>query len=109
MKAFPWIIAGVTIGTVITYIALHEPSPQYATGSETIEGVAQKASVWGTKQRTIGKVNSIAGATKRGLGRMTGDTDLIDEGAAEGVLGDVKDAAGKVADAAGQTIHDLNI
>ena len=39
---------------------------------------------------------------------FTGDDRMTDEGAAERVAGDLKDAAGQVGQAAGQTIHDLN-
>ncbi len=108
MKALPWIIAGITIGTVITYVALYESGPEYATGSDTIEDAAHLAFGWGTKQRAAGMGQSIVGAVKEGFGRVTGDSDLADEGAAEGLVGDAKDAAGKLGHAVGETIHDLN-
>jgi uncharacterized protein YjbJ (UPF0337 family) len=108
MKALPWIIGGVGIGAVVTYILFNTPQPEYATGSDTIEDAAHKAFGWGTKQRTAGKGQSIVGAVKEGIGRITGDADLADEGAAEGLVGDAKDAAGRLGHAVGQTIHDLN-
>ena len=46
--------------------------------------------------------------SKRVLGRATGNDQLAGEGAADQLAGAVKDTAGKVAQAAGQTIHDLN-
>jgi uncharacterized protein YjbJ (UPF0337 family) len=45
---------------------------------------------------------------KKAVGRATGNPDLADEGLGQQVVGEFKDAAGSVAQAAGQTIHDLN-
>jgi uncharacterized protein YjbJ (UPF0337 family) len=108
MKALPWIIAGTAIGAAITYVIVNTPTPEYATGSETVEGAARKAFGWGTKQRASGKGQSIAGSLKEGVGKITGDPDLADEGAADSLVGDAKDAAGKLGHALGETIHDLN-
>jgi uncharacterized protein YjbJ (UPF0337 family) len=109
MKGLPWIIAGITIGTVITYVALYESGPEYPTRSDTVEDAAHKAFEWGTKQRVAGKGQSVAGSVKEGIGRVTGDADLTDEGAVEGLGGDVKDAVGELGHAVGETIHDLNV
>ncbi len=109
MKAFPWIVAGVGIGAGVTLLLrLAEPRAEYATGYDGAEGVARKAFNWGTKKRAGGKLQSIAGAIKEGVGRFTGDDTMTGEGAAERVAGNVKDAAGELGQAAGQTIHDLN-
>ena len=109
MRAFPWIVAGVGIGAGVTLLLrLTEPRAEYATGYDGAEGVARKAFNWGTKKRAGGKVQSIAGVIKEGVGTFTGDDRMTDEGAAERVAGDLKDAAGQVGQAAGQTIHDLN-
>ena len=109
MRAFPWIVAGVGIGAGVTLLLrLAEPRAQYATGYDGVEGAARKAFNWGTKKRAGGKVQSIAGAIKERVGRFTGDDKMTDEGAAERVVGDVKDAAGELGQAAGETIHDLN-
>ena len=45
---------------------------------------------------------------KEGFGRATGNPDLADEGVADQIAGSLKNAAGQVAEAAGQTIHELN-
>jgi uncharacterized protein YjbJ (UPF0337 family) len=109
MRAFPWIVAGVGIGAGVTLLLrLAEPRAEYATGYDGIEGAARKTFNWGTKKRAGGKVQSIAGAIKEGVGTLTGDDQLADEGAAEQIVGDVKDAAGQLGHAAGQTIHDMN-
>lgn len=109
MRAFPWIVAGVGIGAGVTLLLrLSEPRAEYATGYDGLEGAARKAFNWGTKKRAGGKVQSIAGAIKEGVGRFTGDDQMASEGAMEQVVGDVKDAAGQLGHAAGQTIHDMN-
>jgi uncharacterized protein YjbJ (UPF0337 family) len=45
---------------------------------------------------------------KEGVGRAVGDPDLADEGVADQAVGTVKNAVGNLAQAAGETIHDLN-
>jgi uncharacterized protein YjbJ (UPF0337 family) len=48
------------------------------------------------------------GKAKEVFGNATGNQDLANEGVGDQVIGAVKDAAGSVAQAAGQTLHDLN-
>jgi uncharacterized protein YjbJ (UPF0337 family) len=107
MKAFPWVVAGVGFG-VLAYIILNQPGPQYATGNDDVEYAAGRTTLWGSKQRLSGTGGGIAGKIKEGFGRATGDAQLADEGAADQVVGAIKDTAGKAAQVAGQTIHDLN-
>ncbi len=107
MKALTWVIAGVGIG-VAAYIVLNQPGPQYATGDDDVEYAADRTSLWGSKQRLYGRGSGLAGKVKEGLGRATGNDRLADEGVADQVVGAVRDAAGKAAQVAGQTIHDLN-
>jgi uncharacterized protein YjbJ (UPF0337 family) len=109
MRALPWMIAGVGIGVGVTLLMkLNEPEPDYATGSEGVERAAAKSFGWGTRKRAEGKVGSVVGAVKEGVGRFTGDTKMEGEGAVERAAGEVKEAAGEVGQAVGQTIHDLN-
>jgi uncharacterized protein YjbJ (UPF0337 family) len=108
MRAIPWIIAGVGIGLGVTILLFNESEPDYATGYNGVERAARKTFGWGTKRQVEGKVGSVAGAIKEGVGRLTGDDELADEGAADRVIGNVKDAAGKVGHAVGETLHDLN-
>jgi uncharacterized protein YjbJ (UPF0337 family) len=108
MKALPWIIAGIGIGVGVTILMFSEHEPAYDTGYDSVEGAARKTFNWGTRKRAEGKVESVAGAIKEGIGNLTGDQDMADEGAARRFVGDVKDVAGEVGHAAAQTIHDLN-
>ena len=107
MKAFPWIVAGVGF-SVLAYIVLNQPGPQYATGDDDVEYAAGKTTLWGSKQRMAGIGGGLAGKVKEGLGRVTGDDELAAEGAGDQLVGAIKDTAGQAAQVAGQTIHDLN-
>ena len=108
MKALPWIIAGVGIGVGVTILLFNDSEPDYATGYNGVERAARKTFNWGTRRQAEGKVGSVAGAIKEGVGRLTGDDEMADEGAADQVVGNVKDAAGQLGQAVGETIHDLN-
>ena len=108
MKSLPWIIAGVAVGAAVTYTLFSAPRPQHATGYDSVEDAANNAFGWGTKQRATGKGQSIVGSVKQGVGKLAGDPDLADEGAAESLIGDAKDAAGQLGHAVGETLHDLN-
>lgn len=107
MKNFPWILAATAFGLAV-YVVLNQPSPRYATGSSDVEDAADKTSLWGTKQRVTGTGSGLLGKAKEGVGNLTGDDQLAGEGVADQVAGTVKDGAGQVAHAVGQTIHDLN-
>ncbi len=111
MKALPWILAGVGIGVAVTILVFNGSEPQYAAGAsgyDGVEGAARKSFGWGTGKKAEGKVGSVAGAIKQGVGQLTGNDQLAGEGAADRVTGKVKDAAGNLGQAVGQTIHDLN-
>ena len=108
MKGLPWIIVGIGVGAAVTYMLFNEPEPEYDTGYDGFADVARKTFSWGTRKQAEGKVGSFAGAVKQGVGNLTGNQNLADEGTADRVVGKVKDAAGQVGQAAGQTIHDLN-
>ena len=108
MRALPWILVGVGIGAVITAVFFSEPEPEYATGYDSVEGAARKTFGWGTKTRVKGTAESIKGAVKEGVGRIIGDDELAGEGSVERTVGNIKDAAGTLGHAVGQTIHDLN-
>jgi uncharacterized protein YjbJ (UPF0337 family) len=108
MKALPWILAGLGAGAAIAYVIMYQPQPQAETGWDSVEGAARQATGWGSKTRLTGAGTNVAGKLKEGFGRMTGDPNLADEGVADQAVGSVKDAVGAVAQAAGETIHDLN-
>jgi uncharacterized protein YjbJ (UPF0337 family) len=108
MKTLAWLAAGIGVGLVVYLIANAPPGPQYATGSDNLEDAARNAAGWGTKQRAAGLGSNVVGRVKEGLGNLTGNPDLADEGIADQVAGEVREGAGKFAQAAGQTLHDLN-
>lgn len=107
MKTFAWLAAGIGIG-LATYLIANAPEPQYATGSDNLEDAARRTAGWGTKQRATGVGSNVLGRVKEGLGNVTGNPNLADEGVGDQVAGNIREGAGKVAQAAGQTLHDLN-
>jgi uncharacterized protein YjbJ (UPF0337 family) len=109
MKVLPWIIAGAGVGLTVTYLVLNEPNPQSDTGWDSVENAADRTWRWGSRSRFSGASKQVAGKVKEGMGRILGDDDLTDEGIGDQAVGAVKDAAGKVAHAASETIHDLNV
>ena len=108
MKALPWILVGIGAGVAITVLLFNVNETEYSTSSDGLERAARKTFGWGAGTQAEGKVGSFAGAVKQGVGRLTGNDQMAGEGAADRVVGNLKDAAGKVGQAAGQTIHDLN-
>ena len=107
MKTLAWVIAGVGAG-IAAYIVLNQPGPRYATGDDDVEYAAGRAALWGSKQRISGIGGGLAGKLKEGIGRATGNEQLAGDGVTDQIAGAVKETAGKAAQAAGQTIHDLN-
>lgn len=103
----PWILAGLGIGYA-AYVLLNTPGPEYSTGSDTLEGAARGTAQWGSKKRISGGGEGLIGKAKEGLGNLVGSDDLASEGIMDQATGAVKDTAGQVAQAAGQTLHDLN-
>lgn len=108
MRVLPWLLAGAAIGAGVAVLVLNDWEPEFDTGYDSVEGAARKTFGWGTRQRAEGKVGSVVGKVKEGVGRFTGDSDLQAEGAVQNVAGKVKDAAGEMGNAVAQTIHDLN-
>jgi uncharacterized protein YjbJ (UPF0337 family) len=108
MKTLPWILAGVGAGAAIAYLVLNQPRPQSATGWDSVENAAERTVGWGSKTRVSGAGSKVAGTLKEGFGKLTGDADLADEGVGDQAVGAVKNAVGTVAQAAGDTLHDLN-
>jgi uncharacterized protein YjbJ (UPF0337 family) len=104
----PIFIAAAAATAVAAYIILNTPGPQAATGSDTLESGARNASQWGSKNRVTGTAGNLVGKLKEGVGNLTGNQDLADEGTGDQIAGNVKDAVGSVAQAAGETLHDLN-
>lgn len=107
MKTLAWLAAGIGIGFFV-YLVTNAPAPEYATGSDNVAEAARNTFGWGMKQRAKGLGRNIAGRVKENVGDLTGDTDLADSGFADQLEGNVREGVGRVAQAAGQTLHDLN-
>ena len=103
-----YIVAGSLAVLAVIYVIANLPEPQAATGSDTVEGAARRTSAWGSKQRIGSAGDSLSGKLKEGIGKLTGDDDLAARGTGDQVAGQVRDAIGNVAQAAGETLHDLN-
>lgn len=108
MKSLAWILAGVGACAALAYVILNEPGMQSETGWDSVENTADRTFGWGSKKRLSGAGSNVAGKVKEGFGRVMGDDDLAADGAADQAVGSVKSAIGRVAQAAGETIHDLN-
>src|SRR5216683_4471672 len=73
MRVFSWIVAGIGIGLGVTLLVLlNEPKADYATGYDGVEDAARKTFRWGTKSRAKGMAESVVGAVKEGVGKVTG-------------------------------------
>ena len=104
----PWILAGIGAGAALAYVALNQPKPQAETGWDSVENAARRTTAWGSKSRLSGAGSKLAGKVKEGLGRIAGDPNLADEGVGDQAVGAVKNAVGTVAQAAGDTLHNMN-
>jgi uncharacterized protein YjbJ (UPF0337 family) len=107
MKTLAWLAAGIGIGFVV-YLVANAPELEYATGPDNVAEAARNTFGWGMKQRAMGFGRNVGGRVKEGFGNLAGDTDLVDSGLADQVEGNVREGVGRVAQAAGQTLHDLN-
>jgi uncharacterized protein YjbJ (UPF0337 family) len=50
----------------------------------------------------------LLGQVEEGVGDLTGNEQLADQGLGDRAAGEAQKAAGKFAEAAGKTLHDLN-
>ena len=107
MKMLPWMVAGAGLGFA-AYVILTRSNFEYATGPGNAEDAARRVFGWGTRQRVSGAGGQLSGKLKEGAGRIIGNDNLAGEGIADQATGQVKDAAGSVAQAVGQTIHEFN-
>jgi uncharacterized protein YjbJ (UPF0337 family) len=107
MKMFPWMVAVAGL-SVAAYVVLTRSAWEDTTGPADADGAARMAFGWGTKQRLSGVGSQLSGRLKESVGRLAGNDNLAGEGIANQAAGLAKDAAGTVAQAVGETIHDLN-
>jgi uncharacterized protein YjbJ (UPF0337 family) len=82
--------------------------PHTKTGWDSGENVASRAWKWGRKALLSGVGRNTEGRFKEAIGRVLGDNDLADEGVVDQFVGTVKSEAGALAQAVGETIHDLD-
>ena len=108
MKALPWIVAGVGISAALIYVITNAPEPSYSTGDPDVDRFANKANRWGSKQQVKGTGDSLIGKAKQAFGEATGDYDTADSGAGDQTVGSLRNAAGRAANAVGDTVRDLN-
>lgn len=106
MKALPWIVAGASVA-VVAYLTLNAPSPSYVGTGDDLDVAASKAAAWGTKRRVSGTGDSLIGKVKEGVGNLTGNPDLHDEGMVDQAVGAVKDTLGQAAHVVSDALHDL--
>jgi uncharacterized protein YjbJ (UPF0337 family) len=104
----PWILAAASGAAIVAYIVLNTPGPEYATGNDSIEDAARNTAQWGSKSRIRSVRDTVRGTVKQTAGKLMGDDDLAGEGVVDQVAGAAKEAAGQVAQAAGETLHELN-
>ncbi len=106
MNKFLWILGGATLAAAV-YVVMNQNlgGPLSADGPE---GAAARLSAWGAKQRVTGAGGQVFGRVEQGAANLTGSPDLGDQGVFDEAGGVVKNAAGKVAQAAGSAIHELN-
>jgi uncharacterized protein YjbJ (UPF0337 family) len=106
MKRQAWI--PLALGIVATYIFLDRRAARYAAEYDEMESAADRTDLWGSKQRIAGTGRVLLGKVKEGVARITGDEDLAGRGVLDQVAGAVQDTAGKAANAASDTIRELN-
>lgn len=108
MRGLPWLLAGTAIGAGVAMLVMTDWEEEYDTGYDSVDKAARKTFGWGTQKRVEGKVGSVVGSVKEGVGKFAGDSGLAAEGTLETIAGKAKDTAGQVGQAVAQTVHDLN-
>lgn len=91
------------------YLILNAPEASLtAAEPDELDQLGHRVGRWGTKQRLTGTGSSLAGSVEQTAGDLVGNDQLANQGSFDQAKGAVKDAAGKVAHAVEDTIHDLN-
>lgn len=107
MKVLPWLIATAGLGAAV-YLVMKEPVYPDVAANDTVDNLAAGASRWGVTQRVSGATRRVAGAAKETLGVAVGNDQVADQGVADQIGGALQNAAGKVAQGAGEVAHELN-
>lgn len=105
MNKLIFLLGGTALGIAL-YKILNAPQPGY--GYAGVDRAAADVGAWGTKNRVAGAGGQLLGKLEQGVGSVAGNPDLNDQGVYHEATSAVQNAAGKVAQAVGETIHDLN-
>lgn len=101
----PWVIAIATAGVAIYIVNKNANMQRAGTG---VDDAASQTGAWGTKQRVKGTGSGLLGQVKQGVGKVTGDKQMQGDGMLDEAAGNIKNAAGKAADAVSDTLHGLD-
>lgn len=106
MKRTFFLLGSVALA-LAAYLILNAPESSLAAAAEPDE-LGSRAGRWAAKQRLSGAGSSLAGSVEETAGDLVGNDQLANQGAFDQAKGTVKDAAGQVANAVEDTLHDLN-
>ena len=104
MKAMPWIVAGLGVG-IAAYVVADRLAPAYADLGNVVENASGKLSLWGWKERLLGKGKGVAGRVKEQTGKVLHNEHLVAEGLQDRIVGKVDGAAGYASVRAGEALH----
>ena len=105
LKNFLWFLGGATLIAAV-YTVMNQQAGITAS-ADGVDEAGTKAGLWGTAQRGFGFGGQLKGKLEQGVGSLTGDETLTNQGVFDEVAGSVKGAAGKLAQVVGKTIQDL--
>ena len=106
MNKFLWILGGATLAAA-AYVVFNQTLGQPAP-ADGVDDAASRLGAWGTKQRVAGAGGQVFGRVEQGAANLTGNPDLGDQGVLDEAAGAIRSGAGKVAQAVGSTVRDLN-
>ena len=106
MSKFLWILGGATLAAAV-YVVMNQQLGITAP-ADGVDEAGNNVGAWGTKQRAYGVGGQAKGKVEQFASKLTGDSDMANQGVWDEAAGAVKDAAGKAAQAVGSTIHELN-
>ena len=109
MKQLFFLLSSVALGLAALLI-LNPPDPNLvpSTGPDELDRFGNRVGRWGSRQRLTGAGSQLAGSVEQTAGDLIGNDRLASQGAFDQAKGAVKDAAGQVAHAVEDTLHDLN-
>lgn len=106
MSKFLWILGGATLA-VAAYVVMNQQLGITAP-ADGVDEAGNNLGAWGAKQRGYGVGGQLKGKLEQFGANVTGDAELGNKGVLDEAAGAIKNGAGKVAQAVGSTIHDIN-